>query len=423
METPENTSAFSTPAGIQAPPGQASDPAQESLVSALRSSFAILRLIMYVLVILYISSGIFQIEPGDQGVVVRFGRLVDNPETGSQVFTQGWKWAWPDPIDEKIRLSGSVHRLETDAFLFKRRAEEIADETDISTIRWRTKLQPGVDGAMLTGDKNLSHGLWAVEYRIENAAQFVRTIGENPQKLEPLLRRMFESRILREVSYRKVEEVTRTKRDIIADDVRRRLQQDLNQFEIGVQIVKVTADTVVPPRVAPAFDNVTKAENERKQQEDAAHQLATETLNQVAGPQYRDLLERIRRYGDAQLASEAPDKLEQLRAEIDDALPNAQGEVAARLRDARARADGTREEINREYQEFTYWLEQYRTYPRQTKIKLWSRMWNAVLSSNENEIFWVPNSDVIEILVNRDPQRAIEAERERLLQQVPPGPH
>ncbi len=411
--------------GLAPPPDLVPDLAHTSLLSALRSSFAVLRLIMIVLVVLYLFSGVFRIEPGDQGVIVRLGKLVINkdpasPYNDTPVFGPGWIWrALPDPFDERIPISGKTQELETDAFLFKRSEQDIRDRTDIASIRQQSRtLKPGQDGAMLTGDKNLSHGLWKVEYRITDAARFVTRVGDNPQALAPLLRRLLESAVLREVSFRKVEEVTRTKRDIVADAVRRRLQGELDELGVGVSIVKVTGNTIVPLQVAPAFDNVTKAENERKAQEDKARQDATEILNQAAGPQYVEVLERIRRYSSAQLTGADPQRLSELRLDIDTALDRAQGQVAVQLRDAEARANGEREQLGREYQEFKYWLEQYRAYPRQTLVKLWTRMRQEVLDSKDNEIFWVPDSNVIEILVNRDPNRAREAEKEKLQKQV-----
>ena len=403
-------------AGVPGPPEEGGDAAQQSLVSALRSSFAILRLIMIVLVVLYLCSGVFQIQPGEQGVIARLGRLVENSETGKPVFTQGWIWwALPDPFDEKIRVSGSIHKLEIDTFLFQRASKDIENKTDIATVAMAgAELTPGRDGAMLTGDKNLSHGLWEVEYQITDAAKFVTTVGEKPVDFEPLLQRLFENSILREVSYHKVEDVTRWKIDSITSRVRMRLQGELDNLAVGVTVVKVNATTIVPAQVAPAFAQVANAENERTQQEHAARQRATEILNQAAGPQHGELLSRIREYGAAQLAEADNAQLEQLRADIDGVLEEAEGEVAIALRDARAEANTVREQVGREYEEYTNWLKQYREYPQATLIYLWTQMREDVLNSTSNEIFWVPNSDIIEILINRDPEKALEAETERL---------
>ena len=426
MERPEDAAGQNPPLELKEAPELAADPAEQSLVSALRSSFAVLRLIMLVLFVLYACSGVFRIQPGEQGIIARFGKLVLNQKTGTPVFDKGWIWwALPDPLDEKIRLSGSIHRLEIDTFLFRRNPKDVEDRTDIATLRSMGALKPGVDGAMLTGDKNLSHGLWEVEYKVVDAARFVTTVGERPAHFEPLLQRLFENAILREVAYHKVEEVTRLRLDTLVNGVAARLQRELDQLSVvptddpsrrgvGVAIVKINAQTIVPAKVAPAFTEVTRAENQKKQQEDAAGQRATEILNQAAGPQHEELLQKIREYGAAQLTGADSQRLEQMRAAIDAKLDEAQGNVAVMLRDAQAEANTVREQISREYEEFTRWLEQYRRFPAPTAILLWTQMRHEVLGSKDNELFWVPHSDIIEILVNRDPNKAIEAERERL---------
>ncbi len=400
------------------PLGPAQDPAQQSLIKALRSSFAVLRLIMIVLLVLYIGSGVFQIQPGEQGVIVRLGKLVNNEDTGRPVFDHGWIWwAMPAPVDEKIRVSTSIQKLKIDTFLFRRIGPD-AEKTDIGSIRPSTNtLKPGQDGAMLSGDMNLSHGLWEVEYRLADADRYVQNVPEDTG-VEPILRRLFETAILREVAHFKVEEVTRTKIDILASRIATRLQNEIKNLDIGVEVVKVNPNSIVPPQVAPAFEEVTKAENERKQQEDAAQKTATGILNQVAGPQHRELLEKINQYGAAELAGADAARLQALRGEISDALERAQGEVATRLGEARARRDTEQQQINQEYREFTFWLQQYRQHPTATLISLWAAMRADVLDNKDNEIFWVPSSDIVDIVVNRDPNRAIEAEKERYQQQL-----
>lgn len=410
------------------PPAVPVDPAQESLVSALRSSFAILRLIMLVLVVLYLVSGVFRIEPGNQGVLVRLGKLVVNNDKkskhfGKRVFGEGWHWqALPQPFDEKIYLPGNIQTLKIDTFLFKRLGDNATND-DIASIKPTSgTLKPGVDGAMLTADKNLSHGLWSVEYQISDAEQFVQNVGESDEQFRPLLQRLFETAIVREVAYRKIEQVTRTGIESLTEAVKGRLQRELNTCGTGVELVKVNANTIVPPQVAGAFNQVIAAENEKKQQEDQARQTATQTLNQAAGPQYRELMDKIAIYGAAQLVDAAPEKLDKLRADIDAALDGAQGQVAVRLREAQAAANTTREQLGREYEEYRNYLEQYRKYPSLTRVGLWSRMWSEVVSSKDNEVFWVPADGTIEIVTNRDPHRVLEAEQGRYQKQLQGAP-
>lgn len=411
------------------PPEQLSDPAQESLSSALRSGFQVLRVLMLVLLGAYLLSGWFQVEPGQQGLIVRFGRLLINrdresPFGGTPVFGPGSHLALPDPLDEKIRIPGRSFRLPVETFLFRLTEKDRGSGRPLSEIVPNLeRLEPGVDGAMISGDQNLSHGLWTVEYHIQAADAFVQTVGDAPEALTGLLTRLLENAVIRTLASRRVEEVTRTGLEAVAADVKRRLTRDLEALGSGVVVDKITAETIEPGRVRSAFLRVTEAANERQKQIESAEQTRRQKLNQAAGPQHEALLRAIAQYGAAQAARADPQRLEELRRQIDRELEHAGGEVAIQLREAQARANQIREGLRREYEEFVNYLGAYRQNPALTVVNLWTRMRRAILTNRTNEVIYLPPSgDVIEILINRDPRRLIEADIERFRRQVEGAP-
>jgi regulator of protease activity HflC (stomatin/prohibitin superfamily) len=414
------------------PPGTV-DPAQESLSRALRAGFNVLRVIIVVLLIAYFLSGWFQVNPGEQGVIVRFGKLrenADNPEN-KYVFREGWHASLPDPFDEKIRLSGQNFTLRIDAFCTvldeKELAKDLSDINLSKVVPELEKLRPGVDGAMLTGDRNLSHGLFAIEYRIEDAARFVQNVGESRVQFEPLLRRLAENAIVRTVAGLPVERVIRTQAGEVAGDftvgIKRRLSAELDRLETGVAVINIEAKTIEPGRVRDAFVAVSNAKSERREREDEARQEAHRILSRTAGSKtrYEALLKAIETYGAAQATGAGEERLGELRQNIDGQLEDAEGEVATRLRQAQSRANEIREGVQQEYKLFVDYLDMYRKYPQLTLVRRWVRMRDAILSSNENEIFFVPEAGEIEILVNRDPFKLIEADIRRFKERTQPG--
>jgi regulator of protease activity HflC (stomatin/prohibitin superfamily) len=408
------------PGGPDEGPPMQLDPAQSALVSALRGSFNILRVLMLVLVVLYLLSGLFRVEPGQQGLVARLGKLRMNPkaETETPVFEQGWHVALPDPFDEKYTITGEVQELAVTTFMFNH--EEAATAKDLTTILKRSQdLQPGVDGAMLSGDKNLSHGRWEVQYRIDDAALFVQNIGDDVTAFEPLLRRLTETAVVREVAGRTIEEVTRQALDVVRDGVQRRLQAALNRLETGVTVLQLNAVTIEPGAVRPAFLDVVKAENEKKRLEHEAGEKATEILNRTAGALHGELIELIAEYGAAQQRGASEDEQSELLAGIDAKLLEAKahggGEVAGLLSTAEAEANEINETLRREYEEFVKYVEMRAARPRITLLGLWVQMREEILSNKNNEIFFVPASDDVQIVINRDPQRMIEREQEQAL--------
>ncbi|MFO0838693.1 MAG: SPFH domain-containing protein [Phycisphaerae bacterium] len=393
------------------------DPAQQSLNAALRSGFNVLRLVMIVLLAAYFASGWFQVDTGQQGLIVRFGRLVQNenrssPLFGTYIFEPGSHVSLPEPFDQKIRLTGEVLRLQIDTFVFQREDSKSSPRSLAEIVTPKDKLTPGVDGAMISGDRNLSHGLWTIDYRIEAGDRFVLNAAESPAGFEPLLRRLAETAIVRTVAGKRVEQVTREAIGEVADEVRRRLNAELDRLQTGVRVDKVAADTVEPGAVRQAFLEVSAAENDRSRLLSEAEQTATETLNRAAGPAYAALRDRIEEYGAAQIAGRGDADLEKMRAQIETELEKAGGEVATLLRDAEAKANTYRDTLQREVEQFQYIAELYHKQPAATLTRIWLGVRESILTGKKNEVFLVPPVGEIEILVNRDPERKLREEVE-----------
>lgn len=423
---PHDHGHYHPPAGT-APIERYSDPAQESLNQALRSGFNVLRIILVLLVIAYFASGIFQVAPGQQGLIVRFGELRMNQDPnggGTPIFGQGWHAALPDPFDEKVLLTGQSLELAIPTFMFEPFEKERDKPVEEMTVPERDQLRPGFDGAMLTGDRNLAHGMWKITFRIVRADQFVHNVGEHPAQFEPLLRRLTEDSVIRSVASRTIEQVTREERESVKDSVKLRLQARLDALKTGVQIENIVMFAVEPGKVRRAFIEVTQAQNDREKSIKDAENDRLQRLNQAGGPKYEKLLKAIEEYGAAQTAHADEARLVELRAAIDQQLDQAEGTVAVRLREAQNRANEQRESVRREYDRFEQYVAAYRRDPQVTAIRLWVEMRDTILSSKFNEIFYVPKAGVIEILVNRDPLRQIEADRDRYYNpnKPPPGP-
>ncbi len=413
------------PAGVP----EFSDPATQSLNAALRSGFNVLRILMLVLLAAYFMSGWFQVDAGQQGLIARFGRLLQNenrgsPLFGTHIFGPGAHFSLPEPFDQKIRLTGEVLRMQIDTFVFFREDAKSAPRSLAEIVPLKDRLTPGVDGAMITGDRNLSHGLWTVEYRIEAGDRFVMNVAETADGLQPLLRRLAENAIVRTVAGRRIEQVTREAIGEVALEVQARLNAELDRLQTGVRVDRVSADTVEPGAVRQAFLEVSAAENDMARMLSEAEQSATETLNRAAGPAHRALREKIDAYGAAQVAERDPAELSELRQQIEETLASAGGEVSAMLSAANTAATGARDTLQREVEQFGYIAALHRKQPAATLARIWLEMRDIVLRGPKNEIFLVPEVGEIEIIVNRDPERALREEVEKYRARgvaAPPG--
>lgn len=407
-----------------------SDPGAESLSQALRAGFNVLRVIMIVLLAAYLLSGIFEVGTGEQGLIAQFGVLRQNPKTDSPIFGPGWHLSLPEPFENKIRIPGQTQRMTLETFVFQREARDRGKAlADVAPNR--EVIDPKIDGSMITGDRGLAHGLFEAEFRIVDAAAFVENVGDRSSAAVPLLQRLLESAVIRVVAGLQAERVTtdRASEGEAGDaadftrDVQRRVNADLDRMNTGLVIDKLQAQTVQPGAVRYSFIEVSNAKNEKDALESDGRNRRTAVLSEVAGaremrdfggkPQFQVVLDAIEAYGAAQTAGRPEEELSDLRAEIDRRLDLVGGAAARRLQEARAEANAVRQALQREEDEFLRQLESYRRSPQVTALRLWVEMRSAIMSSSANEVFFLPKHGDLEVLINRDPERAKRADIER----------
>ena len=84
---------------------------QKSLQKTLRLGYISLKVATLILLISYLLSGVFVVNPDENVIILRFGRVVGKTKD-QQVITSGrCHWAWPKPIDEIVRVP--VKRVRT----------------------------------------------------------------------------------------------------------------------------------------------------------------------------------------------------------------------------------------------------------------------------------------------------------------------
>jgi len=156
------------------------DPAQQSLADALRVSFAILKVVMLALVVLYFATGFFNVPAQQVAVRLRFGGIVG--DAGEQVIQPGGPhWSWPYPIEEIVVLPGPdkpFNLAVTRSFWYEVDEGDVAKSADDLLREGKVgPLDPVLDGYLLTGDKDIIHTRWSVTYSVKRPLAFVRHVG------------------------------------------------------------------------------------------------------------------------------------------------------------------------------------------------------------------------------------------------------
>src|SRR5881394_2120025 len=93
------------------PPEVMEDAGTEALSEALSSSFAIVKVLMVALVVVFLGSGFFTVGTQEKGLILRFGKPVGTGEKA--LLGPGPHWAFPAPIDEIVKIP--VGQLQTTA--------------------------------------------------------------------------------------------------------------------------------------------------------------------------------------------------------------------------------------------------------------------------------------------------------------------
>ena len=107
-----------SPEPTQIPALMESDTAAQSLQDALRKTFIILKGIMVLLVLWFLTSGIFSVQENEKALILRFGKIRPYGAEGKLVLDSGLKWTWPAPISEIIKIPTTQQTLEIDDFWY-----------------------------------------------------------------------------------------------------------------------------------------------------------------------------------------------------------------------------------------------------------------------------------------------------------------
>lgn len=410
------------------------DEAQESLADALRLSFALLRALMVLLLGYFGFSGLYSVQEGTVVVHLRLGQILGEP--GQQTRTPGGPYfAMPAPIDRTVVVpTGDRQIILDEAFWFRLTdRDKLAESLDDIRVP-EGGLVPGEDGALLTGDQNIVHGRWQVNFRIraegEGAVDFVRTFGA-----ESTAGGTLSATALRAIRYAAERGIVRTVAGTTADDylsasfdrdaAKRAIQQALDALaeprpdgappRCGLLVTQVLLRQPTPPlRVRASFQEKAQAESEKAQQIEDAKRQAARTLNEVAGQDHVRLLEAIAAFEAARRANDA-DAVAAAEARIGALLKSdtVGGTVAERLREAETYRTQTVELLRTEADLFNRLLPRYRDNPRIVYDFLWHEtMWTVF--GGDVEKFYVPaGAKQLYIELSRDPQVARERVRKQ----------
>lgn len=202
---------------------------------------------VFVLLIL-LPSLFFSVQPDEDAVIQRFGKYV-------RTVGPGLHFKLPMGVEKATKIrTRTIHKQE---FGFA------TVQADVRTVYERQGGQQMQDESiMLTGDLNVADVEWIVQYKIIDPKAYLF----NVRHVEQNIRDLSESVARRIVGDREVTEVLTYGRMEIEEEVRKGLQEILDYYQTGIQLVTVKLQDVNPPDpVKPSFNEVNAAKQEADQ--------------------------------------------------------------------------------------------------------------------------------------------------------------
>lgn len=206
------------------------------------SSRTVLLVVGGLLAIIMAFSTIYQVQPEEVGIVLRFGAFVRKAEPGLH---------FKIPFVEQVQKVAVERQLKLE---FGFRTEEPGIRT-----RYSPKQYQG-ESLMLTGDLNVVVVEWIVQYRIKDPYNYLFKV-RHP---DTTFRDMNEAVMREVVGDRTVTEVLTVGRQDIETTAEQKLQALADQYDLGIRLDQVVLQDVNPPDpVKPSWDEVNQSQQQR----------------------------------------------------------------------------------------------------------------------------------------------------------------
>jgi membrane protease subunit HflK len=221
-----------------------------------------------VVLVLWLASGFYQVLPGQQGVVLRFGQWANQGNLAGP----GLHWHLPWPIESAVTPNvEEIRQIEVGYRGGPGRGNDIAEES-----------------LMLTGDQNIIDIDFTVQWRIANAGRFLFNIREP----EATIKIAAESAMREIIGRTDIQPALTDARGEVADRTRDTLQQILNDYQAGITITEINLQDVQPPEpVIDAFEDVQRARQDLDRLRNQADAYRNRVIPEARGEAQRMIQE------------------------------------------------------------------------------------------------------------------------------------
>ena len=212
-------------------------------------------LILGLVALVWLGSGFFIVQEGQQAAVMSFGRFSHTVDAGFQ-----WRAPYPFQSHEIVNLT-------------QLRSVEVGSNSVMQATGLR-------DSSMLTRDENIVDIRFTVQYRLSDARQY---LFEN-RSPDEAVQQAAESAVREIVGSSTMDSVLYEQRDAIAEKLIGSIQSQLKKLKAGVVVTNVNVQSVqAPEQVQAAFDDAFKAGADRERLKNEGQAYANDVIPKAQG--------------------------------------------------------------------------------------------------------------------------------------------
>jgi membrane protease subunit HflK len=259
------------------------DAGSQALAEALRSSFAIVKIVMALMVLAFFGSGFFTVGPQEKAVILRFGKPVG--EGDKILLNAGLHWSLPYPIDEVVKIPITEQQIVSSTigwYLTTPEAELSGEEMPAGPT-----LNPAIDGYVLIADRNILHARATLRYHIDDPMRYVFGFTNAQMTVQNALN----NALLYTAASFNVDDILLNRVDEFREAVQLRVTDLAEQEQLGIVIEQCDVESRPPRQLQSVFDQVTDARVNRDKALIGAHSYENQITNS-AGAQAVSIINR-----------------------------------------------------------------------------------------------------------------------------------
>jgi membrane protease subunit HflK len=235
---------------------------------------------------LWLSSGLYRVQPGEHAVIQRFGEYLRTQEQ------PGLGFHLPNPIESVKKLNVTLDRR-----------IHIGFQEGVSRRGGTQKMDIPQESLMLTSDANIVDIDVVVLWNIAEAYKFLFNIRDQ----EETLKKSAESALREVVGQTNLQPIITEGRDDVAVRIKQRLQETMDAYGSGISIKQVLIqDATVHPDVIEAFDDVVAALQDAEKFQNEATIYRNDIIPKARGEAIK-MLQEAQAYKESQIAKSTGD--------------------------------------------------------------------------------------------------------------------